>query len=335
MLAYNLGSTLIFVGPGCKFKMDVSVIMTCHNEAAFVEAALRSVVSQSSFHRVREILLVNDGSTDDSASVLSQLAQEMDKLRVIVTSGVGVSAARNLALAEAVGGYIAFLDGDDIWSSCKLERQLSVLESCASIGLVYGDFYHFTKNDLADAQLVHVRRYGRLEKDLLKSFFIYGGPVVPSTMLLRREVFADSGYFDTTVNVGEDADMCLRIAERWQFEYVSGGLAYKRSHANNATRSLEVILSTASVLTERCIARNARLAPYATKRMARRYAIVGNDRAKHGERLKAIWYLAKSLNADPLSWRTYAYLTFAILPPFLEALFRRCAVAILQQSRNF
>ena len=104
--------------------MSVSVVITCHDEERTIEQAVRSVEAQTTFDVVDEIIVVNDGSRDASGVVLDRLAGEIEKLRIIETPGLGQCAARNRAVREVRGEFIAFLDGDDFWTPEKLERQL-------------------------------------------------------------------------------------------------------------------------------------------------------------------------------------------------------------------
>ncbi len=314
--------------------MSVSVIMTCHNEAAYVEEAIRSVVTQTAYDRIDEIIIVDDGSTDGSPGILLQLAKEIRKLRIVTATGVGLPAARNLALAEAVGAYIAILDGDDLWTPDKLERQLPAIEGNPRVGLVYGDFHDFTADDRSDARLIKVRRYGCDTSDLLKSYFIEGGPIVPSTTIIRREVFDTVGPFDPEVRLSEDAEMFLRVAERWAFQHVPGGFLYKRQHGRNLTRRLDALLPVAEMLTERFVARNPRLGAYVGKRLARRHGKSGSDCLAKGERAKALEHFRKALRLDPFFWRTYAYLVIALLPPRLGTMIRHSARGILRAPKN-
>ena len=104
--------------------MSVSVVMTCHDEERTIEEAVRSVEAQTIFDSVEEIIVVDDGSRDGSRVVLERLDHEIDKLKIIQTPGLGLPAARNRAVREASGEFIAILDGDDFWMPQKLERQL-------------------------------------------------------------------------------------------------------------------------------------------------------------------------------------------------------------------
>ena len=96
--------------------MSVSVLMTCHDEERTIEEAVRSVEAQTIFDSVEEIIVVDDGSRDGSRVVLERLDREIDKLKIIQTPGLGRPAARNRAVGEASGEFIAILDGDDFWT---------------------------------------------------------------------------------------------------------------------------------------------------------------------------------------------------------------------------
>jgi glycosyltransferase involved in cell wall biosynthesis len=309
---------------------NVSVIMTCHNEAAFIEQAIKSVTAQTAYGRVSEIIVVNDGSADQSQSILEGLAHEIGKLKVLKASGIGPSAARNMALAEATGDFIAILDGDDLWTPDKLERQLPALESDPGVGLVYGDFHAFSAADRSDATVVHVRRFGPHTKDLLKSFFLEGGPVVPSSVILRRKIFDEVGSFDPSLRLNEDADMFLRVAERWAFQHVPGVHLYKREHGRNLTARIDTQLPVAELITARFVARNPELAEVAGKRMARRYGRAGGDCLAKGERVTGLGYCVKALRLDPLLWYVYPMFPLAILPRHAGVRLRGLARRILR-----
>lgn len=315
--------------------MRVTVILTCHNEERFIEQAVRSVVAQTAYDLVDEIVVVNDGSTDGSATLLARLATEIAGLRIIEAPGVGLPAARNLAIRASGGDLIAILDGDDYWVPEKLERQVPAFNRGDRVGLVYSDYADFTRDDAADAQAIAVRRYHASAEDTLAEYFLNDGPIVPSTTILRRAALEEVGLFDEEQRLGEDTEMFLRLAEKWTFEHVSGALAFKRRHGSNLTRRLDALLPIAERLTERFVARNPRLTPLARRRMARRYARTGNDCAQHGERAKGIGLLFTAIRHDPLFWRSYAYLAFALVPQRFSTFTRRRTKAMLYYGGRF
>ncbi len=311
--------------------MTISVIVTCHNEAAFIERALRSVVSQIDYDLIGEIFVVNDGSSDDSHLVLERLASEIPKLAIISTPGIGVSAARNQALAAASGAYIAFLDGDDYWVPEKTRKQMAALEAFPNAGLVYSDFHDFVDFDDDEAQLVTVRAFQASDCETLARYFLHDAPIIPSSTIIRREVFESVGDFDPEMRIGEDTEMFLRVAEKWTFQHVRGGLAFKRHHGKNLTHRLDRLLPVAEMLTRRFVGRNPDLMPLAARRMARRHGSVANACAKQGERRRALAHLLAALKLDPFYGRLYAYFFVGLVPASLGIALRRHGRALYQR----
>jgi teichuronic acid biosynthesis glycosyltransferase TuaG len=108
---------------------DVSVVMPAYNSGRTVERALASIAAQSV--RPREVIVVDDGSTDDTVARVKAMMGRMNgiRLRLFSQRNAGAGAARNRAVAEAAGGWLAFLDSDDEWLPAKLERSLRVSEA--------------------------------------------------------------------------------------------------------------------------------------------------------------------------------------------------------------
>ena len=171
--------------------MSVSVILTCHNEERFIVQAVESVINQTASGGIREIIIVNDGSTDGSAEVIASLVDREPRIHVLTTAGVGASSARNLAIRHATGDFIAFLDGDDFWAEDKLERQLTAFGNGCKAALVYGDLVDFSAPDLSDAVPVAVGRYRADQRDTLPTYFLLDGPIVPSSIVMRRKIVED------------------------------------------------------------------------------------------------------------------------------------------------
>ena len=96
--------------------MNVTVVITCHNESVYIEQCIKSVVEQTDYNSVSEIFVVDDGSTDDSPQILNRLKLDLNKLKIITTDGLGLPAARNTGIKLAQGDFIALLDGDDYWT---------------------------------------------------------------------------------------------------------------------------------------------------------------------------------------------------------------------------
>jgi len=199
----------------------VSVIIPVHNGAPFLREALESVFAQT--HRPLEVIVADDASTDDSASIAESFPG-VDCLRL---PKVGVSAARNRAVERSTGDWLAFLDADDRWFPSKLGTQLSAGEADPAAGLVLA------------------RQTFRFECDPPGWFRgpTDGSPATgfePSAWLVRRDVFEIVGPFDEGRSLGEDTD--------WFARAIDAGVRYivpepilleRRIHPWNATSRIE------------------------------------------------------------------------------------------------
>jgi glycosyltransferase involved in cell wall biosynthesis len=178
----------------------VSVVIPTYNSAALVEEAVRSALAQTM--PPAEVIVVDDGSTDDTAD---RLADFGPPVRVIRQANGGVSSARNRALAAATGDLIAFLDADDVWHPDKLRRQLEVLAARPELGLLGtltvawpGAF----PDALPEGAVVRVR----LDDLVVRNHF------VTSSMIIRRACVERVGAFDSDLSGPEDYDYWLRAA---------------------------------------------------------------------------------------------------------------------------
>lgn len=178
----------------------VSVVIPYYNRSETLPRALDSVYNQS--YKDLEIILVNDGSTDESALVVEEYMQQHPELRLthIFQENTGPSGARNNGIKIAKGKYIAFLDSDDSWEPSKLDVQIKYMESNPDIAITGTNYYMLIKNrkwnryalkpDIIEANFYHM---------LFKVFF------ATSTVVIRREVFfSDNIWFKVGKNQGED-----------------------------------------------------------------------------------------------------------------------------------
>ena len=187
----------------------VSVVIPTYNRADLVMRALQSVFAQT--RPVDEVLLVDDGSTDDTEARVRNAYG--DRVRYLRQSNAGVSVARNLGLREARGEYIAFLDSDDLWMPDKTRQQLQFLERHPDYGLVLCDVERVTA-DGRPIDILHRRAAlpldGRIVSNVLRN-----PTLVPASAMIRREVYETVGGFDETLRTAEDLDFHLRVALEW------------------------------------------------------------------------------------------------------------------------
>lgn len=186
----------------------ISVIIPLYNGEQSIEKALVSVKNQT-WKGDFEIIVVNDGSTDESRSIIENYINKNpdQNIALINQENGGVSKARNAAMKTATGDYIALLDSDDEWYPKKTERQISVFES----GDLEVDFlgsrrknheilypYKADKNKLA---LISFRR------------LMFRNETQPSTVIFKRKILENTGYFDGEQKYAEDLNYWLKISE--------------------------------------------------------------------------------------------------------------------------
>src|SRR5438093_2339745 len=188
----------------------VSVVIPVYNAARFVRETLESVFAQSC--RDFEVVCSDDGSTDDSVAVITNVASA-HRQAVHVVSGQrgGQTVAKNRGAAVAKGRYLAFLDADDLWYPRKLQQQVEVLESDPQAVLVHCDF-----DDIDEAGQLLGRRVAApvrtdKKKDLWEQLLGPRAWILNSVMMVRRTAFEQIGGFDPDVGLDDEADICLRL----------------------------------------------------------------------------------------------------------------------------
>ena len=186
----------------------VSSIITFLNAGRFIQGAIESVLAQTQNNV--ELLLVDDGSADDSTKIALGYAERYsEKVRYLEHAGHenrGAAASRNVGIREARGDYIALLDADDVWLPNKLEEQVAILDSHSEVGMVYGlsQYWHSWTMSPEDAHRDHVLKLGVPTDTLFEppalATLLYplgrGTAPCPSDLLLRREAVERVGGFE-------------------------------------------------------------------------------------------------------------------------------------------
>jgi glycosyltransferase involved in cell wall biosynthesis len=214
----------------------VTVVIPCYNQAHFLSEAIESVLSQS--YQRYEIVVVDDGSTDNTSEVASRYPPE--KVRLIRQENKGLSAARNAGLGGARGEYVVFLDADDRLLSDALEVGVRELEAHPECAFVSGCWNNIATDGSPRPTLHSPHDEPDHYLALLHSCYIRVHAV-----MYRRSVFHTVGGFDTSLSASEDYDLYLRIARDYPVRHHGEVVAeYRRRHGANMTIDPALILST-------------------------------------------------------------------------------------------
>jgi glycosyltransferase involved in cell wall biosynthesis len=210
----------------------VSVIIPAYNAARTVDQTLDSVLSQT--FQDFEIVVVDDGSTDDTPAVL---ARRRARLRVLRKVNEGrPAAARNLGVRASCGEYVAFVDADDTWHPDKLARQVAMLDRDPTIGLVYtADATINARGDIVSVNPCPPGARGRIY-DVLRVHNV----MVGSSVVVRRDAFDQVGGFDQSLTSIENWDLWIRISSRWAIECIDEPLTFYRMHEGNRSGSVQL-----------------------------------------------------------------------------------------------
>lgn len=201
----------------------VSVIVPVYNRAHYLGDAVASALGQVDANV--EVLVVNDGSSDDTGQVADALAAADPRVRVFHQPNGGVSAARNTGIRAARGTYICFLDSDDAFLPDKVRLQTAYLEAHPECDLVYSDIVY--ANDALEPVRPRKRRAPPVP---LADMLVYSNWFAPHAPMLRASLVRAVGEFDESLRASEDWDYWIRCAAHGRIDYLPGAVALYRLH---------------------------------------------------------------------------------------------------------
>jgi len=214
----------------------VSIVMPVLNGSKYIDHAIESILSQTV--RDFELLVVDDGSTDDTPERIARFGQRANVRRIPHEQTLGIARSVNDGLREATGQYIGFLDHDDAWLPHFLETQSRYLDAHPDVGMVHSDFQtidgdgKILEHSVAESRRRGLRPSGHVFPQLFMDSFVVGNSV-----LIRRECFEKLGGFDESLRWA-DYNMWMRIARFYRVDYVPEVLTQYRQHVGQQTRSV-------------------------------------------------------------------------------------------------
>jgi glycosyltransferase involved in cell wall biosynthesis len=191
----------------------LSVIIPSYQRSKTILRALESVSNQT--FRDFEIIVIDDGSTDGTADVVSQYS---DKVVYIWQPNRGPSAARNVGIENSSGEFIAFLDADDIWYPQKIEKQISPFQFNPRLGLVCSDVVFADESGIKQNKTAFAS--AAPERGMIFNTIFSRSFIGTSTVVIRRICLDEVGQFDEQLKFCEDYELWLRVSESWEIDYV-------------------------------------------------------------------------------------------------------------------
>jgi len=209
--------------------IDVSVIIPTYNRVRYIAEAINSILNQT--YQNYEILVVDDGSTDETQKAVAAI--ESEKIRYFYRDHQGISLSLNFGINHSRGRYIARLDSDDIFFPEKLKRQVQLLEANPEVDLVYTQVYNMTEDGKIICAYPESHNLPSEPLRTLRSFLF-----APSqSIMFRRDCIEKIGAYDENFTVAEDWDFCIRMAQEFKFAYINQPLVKVRKHAAMITRN--------------------------------------------------------------------------------------------------
>ncbi|MGI1679391.1 MAG: glycosyltransferase [Cellvibrionaceae bacterium] len=214
----------------------VTVITANYNGERFLREAIESVLAQD--YQAIEYIIVDDGSTDDSKQLITELSLRDSRIKsVFLSENVGVAEARNRGMEEATGNYITFLDADDLWCKEKISSQIKIFKAHPQAGLVVTAARLIGKlGQCLEEKKLSSRRKGVKQGRVSLYDYVSGQIPVSINTMTKRECIDKVGMFNPSYVIGEDYELWMRIVRHYEYYYIDKPLHIYRIHDNNATK---------------------------------------------------------------------------------------------------
>ncbi|MFA6189055.1 MAG: glycosyltransferase family A protein [Sulfuricurvum sp.] len=316
--------------------MTFSIIIPLYNKADNVARTLESVLSQT--YRDYEIVIVDDGSTDNSLSIVRSF--DDPRIRIVQQKNAGVSAARNRGIAEAKYDLIAFLDADDEWLPDYL-KTIKELENSSLQCHVFATNYKIVDSNInerfpVDTNLVLKNKESGIIKNYFDSAVRTAPPICSSAVVIHKKALESIGGFPIGITLGEDLLTWARLACKYKIAYSKSIMAiYNFQTLSELTTpgkkpdEVNYVGTELAKLIEHCSLNTASLKLY----IGLWHRMRLNEFMKRGERLESFKEMKRILTYNPRDYKSYVLLLLAILPSFLRNIILQSR-AIVQEKQG-
>ncbi|XWN36507.1 MAG: glycosyltransferase [Balneola sp.] len=271
----------------------VSIITPVYNGEDFLDRSIKSVLSQT--HQNWELLLIDDGSVDDSIRVIERYLSD-ERIKLLKNeSNSGIPATRNKGIENSGGEYIALLDQDDEWFPDKLQKQVQIFNEQGNIyGLIYSNLEVRYDNGDVTERKKEIEPAAAISENL--ELMLLRNLISSPTVLIKKEVLDEVGLFDNSIKWGgDDYDLWIRIAHKYKFFYIDEVLSIRYEHQQNYSADKKRMMFRTIELAEKYI-REFGVNPDIKKRLrSNHYYRFGIESLKKKEVLTGINYILKSV----------------------------------------
>lgn len=225
----------------------VSIIIPCYNAEKYIEETIKSVLNQT--YKNWELIIVNDGSTDNSATILNQYLKKDNRIQLINKDNSGVSDTRNKGLEKAKGEFITFLDADDVWHKENLEKKIVFFTS-----MNYDVVYSYCQ--LIDEESKPINKILKGENNLQIADFLSlkaNYNTAPSGIVFKKEVLYKIDGFDVNLSNNADQDILIQsLANGFKIGVIPEVLWDYRIHEENMSKNVRVLEKDSLYLFQKC-----------------------------------------------------------------------------------
>jgi glycosyltransferase involved in cell wall biosynthesis len=279
----------------------VSVVITCYNYGQYLAECITSVINQT--YKEFEIIIVNDGSTDNTDEIVIPFLQ-MPNFIYITQENSGQTVAKNSGIKISKGEFIAFLDADDFWHPTKLEKQVPLFKN--NVGVVYSLIQLIDENS-KELDNGTTPKYLQPQRGLIRESIIFDNFIAFSSSIVKKECFAKAGMFDESLKMGIDWDLWLRISAEYHFDYVDEKLLYYRvGHSNQMSKNIIERYSCADRIFEKIIEKPPDFVSHNTLKKALLYSYCNRgENFRNVDLTISFRYFVKAMKKNPLEINVY------------------------------
>jgi hypothetical protein len=313
----------------------LSIVIPTYNLERYIADSIASALAQTMADL--EVLVVDDGSTDTTASIAESFKDP--RVRVERKSNGGLSSARNVGIAAARGKYIGFLDGDDMWHVAKAERQVAAMEADPNIGLTYSYSAYMEQDGRTTGRILFSSLAQPSVEQMVRRNHVGNG----STPIVRASCFRDAGVFNESLRICGDWEMWVRLLRdsAGVARLVPEVLTFYRIVPTSLSMNFASFLRDCELAAARISAETPQVGASAVRRgLATCYRIAGTKALHGGSRLQALRLLRSAVNRDPsliiADPRLAATLGLLMMPSLARpALHRLVGAFVVRSGKSF